>query len=209
VKGRTTEIQGSSGLLIVISVAAGLQRPVWRDLLPEQDANRRLLDGRSGNAISNGFAASLIMKMILGSVKAVLLMALGLFVLYEFYPFGRVFAAQSAQTEGTLVQVLREGWSRNHGQVVTRAVKVVFTTNSGKEVSLTTCLYEADARDAHVGKKLPVRYDPHDPSSNDIGTVGELSFYIYGIYAAGGGLVLAGFVLLFRMLPAVCAGRSA
>jgi len=177
--------------------------------LPEQDANRRLLDGRSENAISNEFAASLIMKMILGSVKAVLLMALGLFVLYEFYPFGRVFAAQSAQTEGTLVQVLREGWSRNHGHVVTRTVKVAFTTNSGKEVDLTTCLYEGHARDAYVGKKLPVRYDPHDPSSNDIGTVGELSFYIYGIYAAGGGLVLAGFVLLFRMLPAVCAGRSA
>ena len=137
------------------------------------------------------------------------LVALGLFVLYEFYPFGRVFAAQSAQTEGTLVQVLREGWSRNHGQVVTRAVKVVFTTNSGKEVSLTTCLYEADARDAHVGKKLPVRYDPHDPNSSDIGTVHQLSFSIYGVYAVGAGLVLAGFVLLFRMLRAVCAGHAA
>jgi len=149
------------------------------------------------------------MKMILGSVKAVLLMALGLFVLYEFYPFGRVFAAQSAQTEGTLVQVLREGWSRNHGQVVTRAVKVVFTTNSGKEVSLTTCLYEADARDAHVGKKLPVRYDPHDPNSNDIGTVRELSYYIFGIYAVGGGLLLAGLVLLFQILSVVRAGPAA
>jgi hypothetical protein len=149
------------------------------------------------------------MKMILRLVRAIFLMALGLFVLYEFYPFARIFEAQSAQAEGTLVQVLREGWSRNHGHVVTRTVKVVFTTNSGKEVDLTTCLYEGHARDAYVGKKLPVRYDPHDPSSNDIGTVGELSFYIYGIYAAGGGLVLAGFVLLFRMLPAVCAGRSA
>jgi hypothetical protein len=138
------------------------------------------------------------MKMILRSVRAIFLMALGLFVLYEFYPFAKIFEAQSAQAEGTLVQVLREGWSRNHGHVVTRTVKVVFTTNSGKEVDLTTCLYEADARAAYVGKKLPVRYDPHDPSSNDIGTVGELFFYIYGVYAAGGGLVLAGFVLLFR-----------
>ena len=137
--------------------------------------------------------------MILRLVRAIFLMALGLFVLYEFYPFARIFEAQSAQAEGTLVQVLREGWSRNKGHIVTRTVKVVFTT----------CLYEAHARDAYVGKKLPVRYDPHDPSSNDIGTVGELSFYIYGIYATGGGLVLAGFVLLFRMLPAVCAGRSA
>ena len=136
-------------------------------------------------------------------------LSLGLFVLYEFYPFAKSFESQSAQAEGTLVQVLREGWSRNKGHVVTKTVKVVFTTNSGKEVELTTCLYEAVARDAHVGKKLPVRYDPHDPNSSDIGTVRQLSLYIYGVYAVGAGLVLAGFVLLFRMLRAVCAGHAA
>ena len=146
--------------------------------------------------------------LVLRSVKPIFLMALGLFVLYEFYPFARMFEAQSAQAEGTLLQVLREGWSRNNGHVVTRTAKVVFTTNSGKEVGLTTCLYEADARDAYVGKKLPVRYDPHDPSNSDVGTVRELSFYIYGVYAVGGGLILAGFALLFRMLQAVCAGHG-
>lgn len=149
------------------------------------------------------------MKMIHRSVRAFLLMALGSFVLYEFYPFAKVFAAESAQTEGTLVQVLREGWSRNHGQVVTRTVKVVFSTDSGKKCDLTTCLYEADARAAYVGKKLPVRYDPHDPSSNDIGTVRELSYYIFGIYAVGGGLLLAGLVLLFQILSVVRAGPAA
>lgn len=127
-------------------------------------------------------------------------MALGLFVLYEFYPYAKIFQAQSAQAEGTLVQILREGWGRNRGGIVTRTVRVVFTTNSGKEATLIQCLYEANARDVHVGKKLPVRYDPHDFSNSDIGKVGELSFYIYGIYTIGGGLFLAGFVLLIRML---------
>ncbi len=142
------------------------------------------------------------MKTILRSVRALFLIALGIFVLYEYYPFAKVFHAQSAQAEGTVVQVLRDEWKwcRGNGRDLTRTVKVVFTTNSGKEGDLSTCLYEANARDAYVGKKLPVRYDPDDPSNSDIGTVRELSFYIYGIYAVGGGLVLAGFVLLFRML---------
>ena len=137
--------------------------------------------------------------MILRSVRAILLMALGFFVIYEFYPFAKVWRTQTAQTDGTLVQVLREGWSRNKGHVVTRTVKVVFNTSSGKEVALTQCLYEADARAAYVGKKLPIRYDPRDPGSGDVGTVRELSFYVYGIYVAGVGLILAGLVLLYRM----------
>jgi len=141
------------------------------------------------------------MKMIFQLVKAMLLVVLGILVLYEFHPYAKIFEAQSAQAEGTVVQVLREGWSRNKGHVVTRTVKVVFIATTGREVALTTCLYESAARNASVGKKLLVRYDPHDPGINDIGTVGELLLYIYGIYAVGGGLILAGSVLLFRMLP--------
>src|SRR5258708_35843131 len=109
----------------------------------------RLIHGPSEKAISYGLKARSIVKMILRSVRAIFLIALGLFVLYEFYPFAKIFEAQSAQAEGTLAQVLREGWSRNQGHVVTRTVKVVFTTNSGKEFDLTTCLYESDARDAY------------------------------------------------------------
>ena len=140
-----------------------------------------------------------MLKMILRSVGAIGLMALGLFVLAGFYPIAKFSLAQSAQAEGTVVQVLREGWSRNHGQVVTKIVKVAFTTNAGHNVDLTQCLYEAAARDADVGTKLPVRYDPHNPGNSDIGTVGEMSHYRYGVYAVEGGLVLAGFVLLLRM----------
>ena len=44
----------------------------------------------------------------------------------------------------------------------------------------------------------PVRYDPQDPDNNDLGKVGGLSVYVYGFYAVGGGLILAGLVLLFR-----------
>ena len=149
------------------------------------------------------------MKTILRSVRALFLIALGIFVLYEYYPFAKVFHAQSAQAEGTVVQVLREGWSRNHGHVVTRDVKIVFTTDSGKAAYLTQCLYEEKARAANVGKKLPVRYDPHDPGNSNVGTVGELFVYIYGGYAVGGGLVIAGVFLLFRIRPTACSENAA
>ncbi len=141
------------------------------------------------------------------SIQAIVLIAVGCFVIYEFHSLGKtslaLSKAQSAQAEGTVVEILREGWSRNHGQVVTRTVKVAFTASSGRQVCLTAELFEEEARAADVGKKLPVRYDPADPSNNDIGKVGQLFYYVVAVYVVAGGFVLAGLIMLWRMRPAI------
>lgn len=139
-------------------------------------------------------------KTILQVTRAAYLIGLGILILYLLHPFAKIFLSQSEQTEGAVVQIIREGWSRNHGQISTRTVRVVFTTKAGKEVYFTEDVYGDNARSACVGKRFPVRYNPRDPGMSDIGKVWELYVYGCGIYVVGGGLIMAGLVVLYRML---------
>jgi hypothetical protein len=140
--------------------------------------------------------------MIFRTIQALFLIAVGIVGIYEFYPLGRFSLAlsksQSAQTEGTVVEIASEG--RNHNrQLVSRTVRVAFTAGSGRQDYLTKDLYNDTARATHIGQKQLVRYDPRDPGNNDLGKVGELFYYVLGVYVVTGGFVIAGLVMLLRM----------
>ncbi|MFA5138280.1 MAG: DUF3592 domain-containing protein [Elusimicrobiota bacterium] len=140
-------------------------------------------------------------KMLVWGAAAICAILLGIFVLARFYAPAREDArfrrARTAQAEGTITEVRPMSRGRG-GRTNSIRINVVFTTDSGKQMFLTRNLSGASAG---VDGKIPVRYDPRNPSNNDVVWGRGMSGTTLDVLAWGGGFLLTGLVILFWKFP--------
>jgi hypothetical protein len=142
------------------------------------------MNAESGkNSKKKGFQIVLAIPMIFFLYLA----AHGIFSDYNHIKTQRhLLAVRTSTAEGAIVQL----YDAAHGTVTVHKETIVFTTDSGREISFSATANKGDK----IGKTMPVHYDSSNP---DNFAVGEQIFSYSDLFYGNVFFTLAGLFFLF------------